>query len=156
MIYIPSALSERECYALAELARNRSVVEVGSLLGRSTLALAKTARHVTAVDRHTGYDGWRNDTLRQFQRNLDVGGVAQKTLVVVDDFRRLRDFAADLTFIDLDGTFQTTLEAIRLASSPLIAVHDYQRTSCRGVEQAVHSSRLRVRTQVDSLIILER
>lgn len=155
-MYIPSALSGRECETLSRYAHNRWVTEAGSLLGRSTIALASTAKHVVAIDRHTGYDGWPNDTYRTFMRNIEVSFLSKRVLPVRDDYVELFRFPADFTFIDLDGSYLTTAYAINLAQSPLVAVHDYQRQSCRGVGQAVEDSGFRVIERVDSLIVLEK
>lgn len=152
--YIPTAVSVREGALLQKYAARGFVVETGALLGYSTIQLARTADRVISIDRHSGYTHWRNDTLRQFQRNLDVCGVSQRVTPVVGDFSLMAGYAADFAFIDLDGQYTTTLQAIRLARAPYIGIHDYGRTSCRGVERAVHDSGLEVVERVDSLVIL--
>jgi hypothetical protein len=154
MTYIPTALSAREDECLRRHADHRYVVEVGALLGHSTIQLAQTADHVVSIDRHCGYQHWRNDTLRQFLRNLAVTGVARKVTPVVADFSAMKQYAAAFVFIDLDGTYSTTLAAIRSARSALIGVHDFERTSCKGVAQAVSDSGYCVLERVDSLVIL--
>ena len=155
-MYIPSALSKRECALLAHYARRRYVTEVGSLLGRSTIAMAETATHVVAIDRHCGYDGWPNDTERQLRRNLCVSGVAKRVLVIKDDYTEMFRYPADFVFIDLDGSYLTTAYAMNLAQSPLVAVHDYQRTSCQGVGEAVEDCGYKVIERADSLIVMEK
>lgn len=155
-IYIPTAVSTRESTVLRRYAGHNLVVEAGGLLGYSTIQLARTARNVVSIDRHTGYDHWRNDTLRQFQRNLDVCGVSARVQVVVGDARLLSQYPADFSFIDLCGTYKTTLAAILAARSPFIGVHDFERTSCRGVGLAVEDSGYEVIERADSLIILKR
>lgn len=155
-MYIPSAVSKREAQVLQQRAAGRAVVEAGSLLGYSTIQLARTARHVVSIDRHTGYHHWKNDSLRQLRRNIEVAGVAQKVTVVVGDLFRMQQPAADFMFIDLDGLYATTLKAIQLARAAIIGVHDFERTSCKGVAQAVADCGLKVIERVDSLVILQR
>lgn len=48
---IPTALTQTEADVLGYLAYERKVLEVGSLLGYSTVALAKAARVVHSVGR---------------------------------------------------------------------------------------------------------
>lgn len=156
MTYIPTALSPREDALLRKYAANRRVTEAGALLGHSTVQLAQTADRVVSIDRHTGYQHWRNNTLRQFYRNLEVTGVSGRVQPVVADFAVMELFPADFVFIDLDGTFDTTLAALLLARAPLIGLHDYERHHCQGVERAVKASGLRVIERADSLVILER
>jgi protein-L-isoaspartate O-methyltransferase len=40
--------------ALAEMARGKRVLEVGSYCGLSTVCMARTAKHVVSVDPHDG------------------------------------------------------------------------------------------------------
>jgi hypothetical protein len=156
MTYIPTALSRREDQLLQRYAKDRIVVEAGALLGHSTIQLARTAKHVTSIDRHTGYDYWANDTYRLFMRNLEVMGVSQKVQGVIGDCTLLERYPADFVFIDLCGTRAGTLSAIRAAKAPLIGVHDYDRSGCKGVAQAVEDSGYEVVERVDSLIILRK
>lgn len=153
-MYIPTALSAREASALSRHAEGKVVVEAGALLGFSTIHLAKTAKQVTSIDRHTGYDYWRNDTLKEFCRNLEVAGVSGRVNTVVGDFSLIATYPADFAFIDLDGTYRTTLRAIALAGADRIGIHDYDRQSCPGVAQAVKDSGLAILERIDSLVIL--
>lgn len=50
----PGWLSDAEADALADLARATVVLEVGAWLGRSTVAMARTAKLVISVDHHRG------------------------------------------------------------------------------------------------------
>lgn len=156
MNYIPTALSRREDAALQRYAAHRTVVEVGALLGHSTIQLAQTAERVISIDRHSGYQYWPNDTLRMFQRNLEVSGISRTVQWLVGDFSLMQGYPADFVFIDLCGTYATTLAAIRAARAPLIGIHDYERQSCKGVELAVAASGYKVIERVDSLVILQR
>lgn len=156
MTYIPTALSSREDQALRRYAMGRVVVEAGALLGHSTIQLARTAKRVTSIDRHSGYTYWPNDTLRSFNRNMEVAGVANRVQSIVGDFSLLAHFPAHFAFIDLCGTFANTLAAIRAARAPLIGIHDYERQSCSGVALAVAASGYAIVERVDSLVILRK
>jgi predicted O-methyltransferase YrrM len=81
---VGSSVTPDECALLAWLAKDRDVLEVGSWLGRSTIALASTARHVTAIDWHHGdfYAG-EMDTEAEFRQNLARYEVADRVQVVV-------------------------------------------------------------------------
>ena len=50
----PGWLTDAEAAALAELAKDRVVLEVGAWLGRSTVVMAHTAKLVISVDHHRG------------------------------------------------------------------------------------------------------
>lgn len=154
MFAIPTALSLREAQRLQHYARDRYVLEVGALLGFSTVVMARVARQVLSIDRHTGYDKLPNDTYKQFRRNLEVYNVRGKVVPVLGDFRVMSKWGSDLCFIDLDGTHATTLEAIKLCRAPICAVHDYDRQNCHGVSSAVRASGYPVMERVDSLIVL--
>lgn len=155
-MYIPTALSAREASLLRSYAQGRHVVEAGSLLGYSTIQLARTARSVVAIDRHNGYDHWPNDTLRLLKRNLDVCHLLSRVRILVQDYSALSEFQSDFVFIDLCGTYEITLSAILSAQAPLIAVHDFERQSCKGVKQAIEACKFKVRERQDSIVVLER
>ena len=50
----PGMLTEREGEFLAEMCRDKFVLELGSYTGMSTISIARTARHVVACDWHGG------------------------------------------------------------------------------------------------------
>lgn len=151
---VPSSLSIREVAALRRWAEGRRVVEAGALLGFSAIHLAQVASTVVSVDRHEGYTA---PTLRQFMSNLDRLAVRHLVRPVVGDaLLELPSIQADLAFIDLTGTQQITLGAIRAANARLIAIHDLCRPRCGGVEAAIREAGLKVVEHVDSLAICER
>lgn len=156
MTYIPSAVSKREAKVLQRYAKGKQVVEVGALLGYSTVALASAPAFVVSIDRHSGYTNIPNDTYRQFRRNLWVTGVSSRVSPVVGDFLCMTNYRADFTFIDLDGTYETTLSALTLAPSAIVGVHDFERSNCAGVSMAVEASGYDVLERADSLLILRR
>src|SRR4029077_11328726 len=69
-------LTSAEAAALAEIAAGKTVLEIGAWLGRSTVALARSARLVVSVDHHHGppYDG-NGSTLQRFLSNLERLGI---------------------------------------------------------------------------------
>lgn len=155
-------MTDYEAQRLAFHARGRRVTECGSLLGFSTVVMARVAQHVLSVDRHDGYPtlGLPNDTERVFRNNLDRHNLAGKVEVVVGDYQRAQEYRTpDFAFIDLDGTLATTLAAARLLPAPRVAIHDYGRFACGGVAQAVEILRANswaVLERAGTLIILER
>lgn len=68
-----AGLEEAEAAELARLAAGKRVLEIGSAFGYSTIIMGKVAKHVIAVDPHTGFDSWP-----QFRLNLYSHGVAGK------------------------------------------------------------------------------
>jgi predicted O-methyltransferase YrrM len=154
--YIPTAVSRCEAQVLAGYSRDRTVLELGSLLGYSTICMAKGARHVITVDRHTGYDGLPNDSYKSFRSNLDIESVSGRVEAIIGDFHCGKNIVTDFAFVDLDGTYETTLQAIAVCCAPIVAVHDFDRTHCRGVSRAVRDSGLEVVERVDSLVVLRR
>lgn len=133
---IPSAVSPDECSKLAELAHNRTVLEVGSWLGRSTVALASVAKAVHAVDWHKGdaHSGEGHDTLAEFTANLVRRGVRDKVVIHVgrneEILPTLTPGMFDLVFVDSFHTREAVERDISLVR-PLVAIggtiafHDY-------------------------------
>lgn len=143
-------LTEREGVALAACARDKRVLEIGSYCGRSTICLAQTATHVTAMD---WWDGRATpaprDTLGEFVANLRRYDVAEKVETVSPDddiplpYYDLAfiDGAHDLESVRIDRDKAMT----RLYPTGLLAFHDYRTHSGEfdgrwdpGVTQAVH------------------
>ncbi len=138
-----------EAGMLAELARDKLVLELGAYLGRSTVVLARAARHVVSIDHHRGSpehqpggvafqpnllsrDG-KVDTLPVFMANLARFGVRDKVSALVarieDIGPLLRTGAFDVVFVDGDHSFQSVRRdgelARRVVRSPgALAFHD--------------------------------
>ena len=144
---IPTAVTGDEIQELQRLAAGGFVLEIGSLLGFSTIQLAMVADRVVSIDPHEGYP--ENDpkpTLHQFLSNLRIHGVRDKVSVCVgtdEDFLGFFDEEAfDLVFIDAMGTYHVTKHimdsAWRLVSlSGYMAVHDVGHPDWPGAGQAV-------------------
>lgn len=77
-------LSGEEANYLADLAIGKRVLELGSYLGRSTVAIARMAQVVYAVDWHRGDEGAGfKDTLNGFLQNLTRYKVADKVVPII-------------------------------------------------------------------------
>lgn len=104
---IKSAVSREECERLATLATEKRVLEVGSEYGRSTIALASTAKQVHAVDWHQGdpQSGFKN-SLPEFLSNLDHYDLRERVIVHLGRWEDvapvMRSAVFDLAFIDGD------------------------------------------------------
>lgn len=137
---IESAVTREECEALAELAKGKLVLEMGSWKGRSTIAMASVAKRVFSVDTHENVNiGELPNTYREFMKNLVRYGVDHKILCYVGRFEDIvpklhRPF--DLVFIDGDHSLlavardtDLALKALTPYTSPyprgVIAFHDY-------------------------------
>lgn len=134
-------LSVREGEALANLASGKRVLEIGSYCGLSTIYLARTAGHVTAVDyfdgRATPQPG---DTLEEFTANIARHGLTEKVAICHPDAMfPLPEY--DVAFIDgkhdYEDVKRDTEKALAVLSPDgLIAFHDYDHPAHPGVAQA--------------------
>lgn len=131
-------LHEREGRALADLAKDKNVLEIGSYLGKSTICMAQTAKHVTSIDTHDGRGTpVPMDTYQPFLDNLERYGIenvaAYKTsselpIVHWEDPEDERPY--DIVFIDGAHDEQSVRTDLEVALSVvkddgLIAFHDY-------------------------------
>jgi SAM-dependent methyltransferase len=140
---IPGWLYPAEGKALAELARGKRVLEIGSYYGLSTVCLARTAEHVTAMDYFDGRGtpSPRN-TLPEFTRNIDRYGLTEKVAVChPNELTPLLDY--DLVFIDgahdVESVQADIAKALTLlAPGGLLAFHDYAEETNPGVALAVN------------------
>jgi predicted O-methyltransferase YrrM len=163
-IEIPTALTDDEKRCLAELARGAVVLEVGSQQGASTVAMAREAKVVHAVDWHRGDPAaGEGDTLLSYWRNLHVFGVRERVVTHIGDsalvLPSLRPGAFSGVF--LDGCHEE--EAVRrdlALAQPLVepggwfAFHDYGRFGVAPVvDEFVESSGLPMRL-VDSIAVV--
>jgi predicted O-methyltransferase YrrM len=141
---ITSAVTAVESHRLAELAKGKVVLEVGSWYGYSTIVMARVAKRVHAVDWHRGdaHAGER-DTLATLWANLERYAVRDRVILHVgraqDVLPVLRPGSFDLAFLD---AFHTTEAVARdaalirplLRRGGMLAFHDYGRF---GVKEAV-------------------
>lgn len=130
---IVSSITANEKRRLQDLARDRTVLEIGSAYGYSTIILAQAATHVIAVDPHAGeYAG----TWEAIHENLAAFGVTDKVELVRDySDKALPAMIADgrqFGLIFIDGCHESPtvdsdiLHALQLLEpTGKIAVHDY-------------------------------
>jgi len=128
-----------EARALARLAKGRTVLEIGAFLGRSTVAMARTATLVVSVDHHRGSaehqpiagagafvpwtidpaDPAKIDTARQFLANLAHYGVRDRVMAVVADASLALPLLAPrsfgLAFVDGGHDYETARRDIEHA-----------------------------------------
>lgn len=138
-------LTEEEGQALANLAASRSVLEIGSFKGRSTICMAQTARHMHSVDWHKGGPEMGcQDSEAHLRTNLARHRVTERVTVVV---ARIEDAANelpggfDLAFIDGDHESASVRRDTEIAEQLLkpwgvLAWHDFNQDR---VSKAVRS-----------------
>src|SRR4051812_22018569 len=99
---IPSSVTVEEYAMLSHLARGKRVLEVGSYLGRSTVALASTAALVHSVDVHAPADAGLPSTVGMFVENLERYELRHKVAVHIGFSQlilpELRSGSFDLVF----------------------------------------------------------
>ena len=135
-LFTPISVSEYEAQELVRLSQRRDVLEVGSWLGCSAIAMAMNGANIVhSIDWHEGdpHTG-KNETLPQFWENVQRYNVRDKVVVHVgkseDILPVLRDDMFDFIFIDAYHTYESCMKDIEL-SLPLLrrdgilAVHDY-------------------------------
>ncbi len=130
---VGSSVTYPEAALLGALARNQNVLEIGSWLGRSTIALASTAKHVTAVDWHQGdFHAGEGDTEAGFRANLERYGIQNVTVVVarIEDAKIKGPF--DGVFVDAAHDAESVARdwqiAVRVCrEGGWVAFHDYGR-----------------------------
>lgn len=139
-------LSEDEGKALAALAAGKTVLEIGSYEGRSTICMAQAALGVCAVD---PFDGRATtspqNTYATFKGNLAKYGVSDRVTIHVGTSKQIvPDLAErfDLVLIDGDHSTNAVLEDARLAlrklkRGGLLCFHDYRRPGDEAVTFAV-------------------
>ena len=172
-------------YAAAVAAQGSGpMVEIGSWLGRSTIALAhacrrKQQRYVIAVDTFEGNQGKRSkyigplgpgETIEaRFRRNIAEWGLDNEVRVCPKASRHARadihhhEFA--LVFVDACHDYECVAEDLRLwavdvSSEGILAIHDYVDAypgTIRAVNEFVSShNSFETIGQVDSLLLLVR
>ena len=112
-------LSKEEGNELSRLANGKVVLEVGTFCGRSTLAMAETARRVFCVDTFAGYtDPGTSNTLNEALCNFERSEHKHKIIVIKgrqEDVLPTMDLSGiDLVFYDADHSEQSTARGIRL------------------------------------------
>jgi predicted O-methyltransferase YrrM len=144
---IQSAVSAAQGDALASLAADKDVLEIGSEFGFATIRMAEVARRVVSIDWHRGdgYSGYK-DSLGLFMDNIKRYGVLGVVLPIVARVEDIGSFLADgrfdLVFVDGDHGVLAVLHDCELArrvakTGGVVAVHDCGNLS--GVEETARS-----------------
>jgi predicted O-methyltransferase YrrM len=163
---IPTALTGPETLELQRLAKDQTVLEIGSLLGYSTIAMATVALEVVAVDPHRGYpEASPRPTLATFLQNLEDHGVADKVVPIIARGQQVLDMfsieAFGFIFIDTMGDEHGTLELLLGAWALMptaLAVHDYGLDEWPGATKAIDRFAREARVKprlVDTLAVFE-
>lgn len=162
--HVPGWLSALEARTLWELATDRTVLEIGSWKGRSTVHLAQTATKVFALDTFRGdKDTGLQDTLEEFLANLRREGVRDRVIPLVGDVADIGPVLRGpfgMTFVDGnhdDIAVQADTElAVRLTGpGSVLAWHDWRMPSVRsGIKRGLDGSPGRI--VGDNLYVWER
>lgn len=129
-------LSTVEADTLCKLAAGKRVLELGAYKGRSTVALASTAAHVTSVDWHKGDPDVAKatndacvDTFPEFLANTKAyTNITPIVKRIADAAPELRTQTFDMVWIDAGHDFENVTHDMRLAlelKPAVIAVHDW-------------------------------
>ena len=133
---IPTAITRRESDLLAELTAGKTVLEIGSYLGYSTVWMALNGARVDAVDDHK----WMDSRLT-FEDNLRRFGVVEKVQPFPcrsqDIDPRLMSYFYGAAFIDGDHSYENATFDLKLARRVVkpggwIIAHDYSFPSYHG------------------------
>jgi hypothetical protein len=125
-------LTPEEGAALASLAKDKIVLELGSFKGRSTVCMAEVAHHVVTVDWHGGdADGVPAGSFPDLEKNIQASGVKGVALVnkrfeELDDFF-LKAHRFDLVFVDGQhdaASVKRDAEIAKRTGASVIAFHD--------------------------------
>lgn len=168
-IDIPTAVTPAEAGELVRLARDNTVLELGSLLGYSTVRMAQVARRVHSVDRHEGYPANNpRPTFDTFLHHLNWYGVRDRVTIHVAGWEEVLPVLAprqfSLVFIDLTGLYEDTLRAMWASRRLLhhygaLAVHDCGHPDWPGAMKAAEDFAERLGTTfrlVDRMAIFEQ
>lgn len=150
-------LTEVEAAALTEIAKGKTVLEIGSWCGRSTIAMSKVAFRVYALDWHRGdaIAGF-GDTLEEFWLNLGKAGAMNVVPLVgrTEQFERVLGSSwADVVFIDGAHDEGSVVSDCRLALRCLkpggtVALHDWDRPQVQRAFFKVFGQQIGVQSDV--------
>lgn len=152
----PGWLSDAEAYTLAQVAQDKTVLELGAWVGRSTVVLASAAAHVVSVDWHKGdEESGFGDTLPGYWdtvRHLDnVTMLVGRFEFVVPLFAPIFDVA----FVDGSRAEDAIVRDARLAVSVtrgIVAFHDFDQPA---VQAAAKAMGLRSLYRIDTMAVYE-
>lgn len=147
---VPGHLFIGDAEILQEIMSDRRVLEMGTHLGRATVAMAATAKHVTTIDWYKGDLQIGAVSYQEAIDNIDEAGAAHKVdvyngdwVAILRDGINIDDFDAifyDAAHTKEDSAYEgTLLEMLLDRPSILVAVHDYkpEEAAMRDVVEAV-------------------
>lgn len=158
-----SALTKLECQKLYDLALNKTVLELGSQYGGSTISMAKSAKVIHAVDWHKGDEnaGFLGNTAIEYLTNINEYKVEHKIVTHIGRFSDVlplfREDSFDLVFVDGCHTEEATKECIeltkrRIKNNGIWAFHDYG--VFPGVQKAINDLMGPIDELVDTLAVV--
>ena len=158
---IVSAVTEAECADLQRLAAGKTVLELGSDFGRSTVVLAQSAALVFAVDWHKGdpHAGGPHDSAAKFIHNITRYAVRDKIVAVIGEsslaIPRMADSTFDLAFIDAFHEEKAAYDDAKMIipkmkPGAVLVFHDYT-VPHFGVKAAVDRLAVEIGGQVEHL-----
>lgn len=137
-------LSDKEAFALQQVARELTVLEIGTWKGKSAIAMAATALSVVTIDSFFGDDfTGKAFTLPEAVENFRKYDDQQKITLVIKDFKELVKsrflfsavYNVSLVYYDADHTKEAVINFTNLLDKfgqygklPIIAFHDYEFT----------------------------
>jgi hypothetical protein len=136
-------LTSWEGRKLAELAKDKRVLELGSYFGRSTICLAQTACYVVSIDPHDGRGTptpTQTNTFDRFKSNLARYDIKNVDAYQTTEIPAGEEF--DLVFIDASHDYESVCKDIERATAVLpydglIVFHDYGGVNDPDVTKAV-------------------
>jgi len=148
---------------LANLARGKRVLEIGSYCGLSTVCMARTVDHVVTIDTHDGRGTpTPRNTFNTLMANLWRHGVAEKVTAVVGTSSDWADEDKfDLVFIDGAHDFESVSTdmvnaVVMLKDDGLLVFHDYggEHEGVTGTVDVLVKGGGQILSQVDSLVVV--
>jgi len=144
---VPGWLDEPQARLLAELARGKKVLELGTYCGKSAISMAQTATSLVSVDWHRPTEKFpKGGTLERLQAELIRYGVQDRVTVLVGAVAEVLPWLAPrqfgLLFQDAGHSEQDVAGDLAGATRLLKpggswAIHDYTHGQYPGVRRAV-------------------
>lgn len=150
-------LTAKEAEALCGLAKGRRVLELGAFKGRSTVAMALSARHVVSVDWHNGDKHVvLGPSLAEYKKNIEP---YKNIIPIVGRFEQvvplLEACKFEMVFVDGQHDFPSVIRDMYFAfgfQPQVIAVHDW---GLFQVTQGVNTFGIKPTSIVDTLAIFD-
>ena len=132
---VPGHLYDSEGRHLQDLAKGKKVLEIGTHLGRSAVAMAATAFHVTTIDHYRGDAQIGAPSLEEAMENIRSSGLAGSITQVVADWTKWIAGPVDLQAYDMlfydgahtpENAYEKDFLALCEDFRGIIALHDYK------------------------------